>query len=122
MSPHGLDRRFSFVLLAVLILFITSCGRSSQQDPEQTQIAWLVTTGMEDTSKQGGAFAPESMPKKQELERYSKFKYQMQGKPSIDGDTAKVQMNITGDKGSGQKEWTLVKKNGQWFVKDAPLP
>jgi hypothetical protein len=69
-------------------------------------------------------FAPGSGPSKEGLSRYTAYRYE--GKtPVRSGDSATIAVAIkdakTGNP-AGEMQWSAIKVNNIWRLKDAPLP
>jgi hypothetical protein len=57
--------------------------------------------------------------------KYDRKMFDLVGNPEVSGDTATAEIAIRDDASNaslGKTRWTFVKDNGQWKVKDAPLP
>ena len=69
-------------------------------------------------------FAPGAGPSKATLSRYAAYQYE--GKqPVLSGDSATVVVIVKGAKTGnpvGEVQWSIMKVNGVWKLKEAPLP
>ncbi len=68
-------------------------------------------------------FVAGAAPEESEAARYAKCGFYSKG-ASISGDTATVKVEVETAEGELDEflEWTLVREEGSWKIKDAPLP
>jgi hypothetical protein len=113
------------VALAALA-FLAGCRASSNDAgglAEGDQVRQFVRS-MDGKSKfLADRFAKGSAPAAGDLAKYGKYKYRVDGNPSISGESATAKIKLLDDKDQqvGTAEWTFVKEGGQWKIKTAPL-
>ena len=118
------------VLLGAALTTLAGCASSQDAAPasEQTTIVQVVKSfnGAKNNAKFAADwFAQGAAPAAAELRSYARYDCKVAEKPTVSGDTATVPikvLKINTEEEVGRVEWTLVKENGQWRLKSAPLP
>jgi hypothetical protein len=107
---------------------LAGCGSSKEAQKENKQINDLIES-LQDSASAGRlslakCFVKSAAPSAEQTRRMAKYTYQPAGSPSIDGDTATVQVKILDarDQEIAQKEWTCVREGEIWKLKSAPVP
>jgi len=125
--------RFGFapLLPPTLVLIVAAgiggCGEKPPHAPDDSRVSGLVM-GLHEASGSATSFqhifAEGAAPKETERLEYTKHHYDVKSR-NISGDSATLTVNIrdaaTGSP-EGEKEWTAVKVNDNWKLKEAPLP
>ncbi len=123
-----------------LVLSVTGCGSNYRDSLSASQevnatIAALGDAAMEDSSFASVFVAGTSPANRKD---YATCNYEVVGEPSISGDEATAEVQVTtgvsdgsnsdqpAKKDLGQKEtrtvkWSLAKEGDEWKIKDAPL-
>ena len=121
------------LLLVLPGVFLLGCDRSVPRNPEvptDKRILWLVED-VDDRSHSPGelhymtkVFAPGCEPSSEMLSRYTAYRYKGQS-PVQSGDSATVAVALTEVKTgnpAGEMQWSMIKIDDTWKIKDAPLP
>jgi hypothetical protein len=118
--------------VAVLLLTagLAGCGghkRPNFGSDDGLKIAELIDLLVDDASSARRAqtlFAREATPKAAGLRKYGKYTFNLDGNPTVTGDTATATVHFRRHTGQevGAKEWTFVKEGAEWKIKSAPLP
>ena len=130
LRPGKLAAWFFLVLAGVVLLGCDQPVAMKPDVPTDQRILWPVAD-VDDRSSSPGelelmkkVFVPGNEPDKKALLRYPAYRYQ--GTKIVQsGDTATVTVVLTDAKTgnpAGEVEWSLVKVNESWKIKDAPLP
>ena len=122
------------VLLLFAILPVAALGcRHSTQGPnyggqDGNKIARLVDQMNDESNtipKLKAAFASGTTIGKKDLKTFPRYRYEIKGAPSVNGDSATATVEVseqTRSDGGSEKEWTFVKEGADWKIKSAPLP
>jgi hypothetical protein len=131
---QGICHNRTYILLLLLLGIITlGCDRPPPLNPEvptERRILGVVedvddfAQTPRELKRVAALFAPGSEPSKESLARYANYHYE--GKlPVISGDSATVTVVIKDLKSGNpvdEVQWSMVKSDKGWRLKEAPLP
>lgn len=128
--PNQKNRRAVLFALTVVLLLPVCSACSETGDGESTEadkVSGLVQDVADAASQPdrlNRLFAKGAEPAADRRLEYRKFTYRPAERPSIEGDAAAITVTVRDsmDQDVGQVPWTAVREDGQWKLKDAPLP
>lgn len=121
-----------FILRAfglVIVVFALGCGGSPKPPTYGSEEGKKIAVLVEDLNearadgKQFKQLFSGSAPT--DWKKYSSFLYDVEGHPTVNGDTATARVKIRADgdgSDKGSQEWTFVKAGDGWKIKTAALP
>ena len=118
------------VLFVAVLTALAGCASSQDagkmtDTTEVTQIIKSFNGAKNDPRNVPEWFAQGAAPPIAELRKYARYDCKVAEKPAVSSETATVQikvLKINSEEEVGRVEWTLVKEDGRWKLKSAPLP
>lgn len=110
------------------LLLLAGCKEKPPVASDEERIRGFVTQARRsgDPERFRSLFVEGSAPDDSRRPEYKKYRYQaghIEMSPEGDTATATVEIHKPGsDELVAEKQWALVKVNGAWRLKDAPLP
>jgi hypothetical protein len=112
----------------IVIALVIGCGGSQKGGPPPVDQVKMLVANLPDAASRPDRwqtpFATGMAPAESERAKYSKLGIHATD-AKLDGDNGTVKVLVedamTGTK-VGEVEWTVVKENGGWKIKAAPLP
>jgi hypothetical protein len=113
-------------------LCLLGCGGSTERvfgygDPDADAIAGSISV-LSDFADRPERFEPlfaeRSVPDQAARQKFAEYSFATVDKPVIAGDTAtaRVEVRDLSEKSLGVQQWTAIKKDGKWLLKETPLP
>ena len=114
-----------------MVLCVGGCRHTTGPDyggEDGSKIAALVDRMNDDSNtipKLKASFASGTPIGKKDVKAYPRFRYELKGSPTVDGDSATATVEVstyTSNDAGSEKEWSFVKEGADWKIKSAPLP
>ncbi len=130
---HETRKVAAWVILILSGIVAPGCDRAPPANPDvpsERKILMLVedlddfSQSKKELERIKRLFVPGSQPSQEALSRYMAFRYEGQ-QPVQSGDSATVAVIVKDAKTGnpvGEVQWSIVKVNDVWKLKEAPLP
>ena len=120
----------TFALLGIVALVVgcggeggdtTTAGGLDETDTVRSLVSSLPDYAGRDAKVFNAFYADGSAPNASTRKKMKDYLFNMLD-VSFSGDSATITVEVFGDSGKSEATWTAVKQDGEWKLKDAPLP